>query len=168
MDLNPLEQLNLTTMVAMAAIFLVTFLVLRKVFFLPLLAMMGTRAAKLERSRARYQESNALLEKAQEEVTAISAAAAEAAEHLLEEARGEIASLREAHRARAGAEAEIILSQGREEVARLKATERARLKEHLVTCSRQTLVKMVPEVDEKALQFIVNRVLAPEGAAKEP
>jgi hypothetical protein len=55
MGLNPLEQLNLVTMAAMAAIFLVTFFILRTVLFNPLIDVMEKRAGKLERSRARYQ-----------------------------------------------------------------------------------------------------------------
>jgi F0F1-type ATP synthase membrane subunit b/b' len=168
MDLNPLEQLNLITMVAIASIFLVTFIILRKVFFLPLIEVMETREAKLERSRARYQESSALLEKAKEEAKGIAAEAAGAAEHLFYEARGEVAKLREAKRAQASAEAEIIITRGRDEVARLREAERARLKEHLVTCSKQTLFKMLHEVDEEALRSIVDRVLAAKGTARKP
>jgi len=42
------------------------------------------------------------------------------------------------------------------------------LKEHLLTYSRQTLVKMISEVDDEKLRFMVNRVLAARGAVKKP
>jgi len=168
MNLNPLEQLNLVTMAAMAAIFLVTFFVLRTVLFNPLIDVMEKRANRLERSRARYQETDALIEQAREEAAGIAAGAAETAERLSEDVRRELAGIRESKRALANAEAEKILSSGRAETARLKGAEQARLKDHLLTCSRQTLVKMIPTVDEAALRLVVNRVLTAKGGARQP
>ncbi|NTW59405.1 MAG: ATP synthase F0 subunit B [Nitrospirae bacterium] len=168
MDLNPLEQLNLIAMAAIAAIFLVTLIILRKVFFIPLIDVMEKRAVKLERSRARYEEAGTLIEKAREEAKRIAAEAAETAERLSDEVKEELARIRDSKRAEAGVEAESILTRGRNEIAQLKEAEQARLKEHLLTCSKQTLVKMIPDVDEERLLFVVNRVLAARGAAKEP
>lgn len=166
MNLNPLEQLNLFTMAAIAAIFLVTFFVLKTVLFNPLIDVMEKRAGKLESSRARYQEADVLIEQAREEAARIAAEAGETAERFSEDVRRELAGIRESKRALANAEAEKILASGRAETARLKATEQARLKEHLLTCSRQTLVKMIPTVDEEALRLVVNRVLTARGTAK--
>ncbi len=87
MNLNPLEQLNLITMAAMAAIFLMTFFVLRKLFFIPLIEVMEKRAEKIERARTRYEEAGALLEKAREETREIAAQAAGTAERLAEEVK---------------------------------------------------------------------------------
>jgi len=168
MNLNPLEQLNLITMAAMAAIFLVTFFILKTVFFTPLIDVMEKRAGKLERSRARYQEADVLIEQAREEAARIAAEAGETAERFFEDIRRELAGIRESKRALAGTEAEKILASGRAEVSRLKGTEQARLKEHLLTCSMQTLVKMIPTVDEEALRLVVNRVLTARGTAKQP
>jgi len=166
MDLNPLEQLNLITMAAMAAIFLLTFVVLRKVFFTPLIDVMEKRAGKLERASARYQEADSLIEKAREEAVRIAAEAAETAERLSKEVKGELTTIRELKRAEANAEAEKIIASGRAEVLRLKTTEQARLKDHLLTCSKQTLAKMISQVDEETLRLLVNRVLTARGAAK--
>lgn len=168
MGLNPLEQLNLVTMAAMAAIFLVTFFVLRTVLFNPLIDVMEKRAGRLERSRARYQEADALIEQARQEAAGIAAEAAETAERFSEDVRRELAGIRESKHALANAEAEKIIARGREEVAHLKEAEQSRLKDHLLTCSKQTLIKMIPEVDEETLRFVVNRVLAARGAAKSP
>jgi F-type H+-transporting ATPase subunit b len=163
-----LEQLNLITMAGIAAIFLVTLFVLRHVLFTPLIDVMEKRADKLEKARARYQETSELLEKAQEEAKRIAAEAAEAAERLSDEVKAELTRIRETARARAGAEAETILSRGRVEVSRLKEAEQAKLKEHLRTFSKQTLVKMIHEVNDEALELVVNRVLTAEGEAKRP
>lgn len=166
MNLNPLEQLNLITMAGIAAIFLVTFFILKKAFFTPLINVMEKRDNKLERARARYQETSALLEKAQEEARKTTAEATETAERLSDEVKAELARIRESKRAEASAEAENILAQGREEVARLKEAEQTKLKEHLMTCSKQTLMKMIHEVNEETLELVVNRVLTAKGAAK--
>ncbi len=167
MGLNPLEQLNLMTMAAMAAIFLATFLILRKVFFIPLIAAMEKRGEKIERARARYGEADALLEQAREEAGRISADATRTAERLAEEAKGEVVRVWDAKRAQANSEADAILAKGREEVASLKEAEQARLKKELLACSRQTLVKIIHEVDEDALRLVVSRVLTSRGAGKQ-
>jgi F0F1-type ATP synthase membrane subunit b/b' len=166
MGLNPLEQLNLVTMAAMAAIFLVTFFVLRKVLFNPLIDVMEKRADKFERARAQYQQADALIKQAQEEAARIAAEAAETAERFSADVKRELAGTRESKRALANAEAENILLSGRAEAARIKGTEQSRLKDHLLACSKQTLVKMIPTVDEEALRLVVNRVLTARGAAK--
>jgi len=168
MGLNPLEQLNLVTMAAMAAIFLVTFFILRKVFFIPLIDVMEKRADRLERARVRYQQADALIKQAQEEAARIAAEAAETAERFSADVKRELAGIREAKRALANAEAEKILASGRAKAARIKGTEQSRLKEHLFACSRQTLVKMIPTVDEEALRLVANRVLTAREAAKRP
>lgn len=168
MDLNPLEQLNWITMVAMASIFLATYGILRRVFFTPLLTVMEKRAGKLEKARARYAEARSVTEQAQEESRRIAAEASQAAEQVHDEVKGEIARERESRRATARTEAESILAAGRDEVARLKDEEQAKLKDSLLTCSRQTLSKMIPEVNEETLRFAVNRILAARGALKSP
>ncbi len=168
MGLNPLEQLNLMTMAAMAAIFLATFIILRKVFFIPLIAAMEKRAEKIERARARYGEADALIERTREEAEHITADATRTAERLAEEAKGEIVRVRDAKRSQASSEADNILARGREEVARLKEAEQARLKEELLVCSKQTLVKIIHEVDEDALRLVISRVLTSRGAGKQP
>ncbi len=166
MNLNPLEQLNLITIAVIAAIFLVTFFILKKVFFTPLIDMLEKRTRKLESSRLRYQEADKLIEQAQKEAARIATEAGETAERFSEDIKKELARIGDSKRALVNAEAEKILVAGREEVARLKETEQTRLKDHLLACSRQTLVKMIPTVDEEALRLVVNRVLMARGAAK--
>jgi F-type H+-transporting ATPase subunit b len=166
MTLNPLEQLNLITMAATAAIFLVTLFLLRRVFFLPLLKVMEKRERKLELARLKYKEASALLQKAREEAKRILAEATEETRHLTGSAEEEVMKIQKERRARADGEAEKISVAGREEVSRLKEREQAKMKAHLLTCSRQTLVKLIGEVDEDTLRFVVSRVLMAKGAAK--
>jgi F0F1-type ATP synthase membrane subunit b/b' len=166
MGLNPLEQLNLVTMAAMAAIFLVTFFILRKVLFIPLIEVTEKRANKLERASAQYQQADALVRQAQDEAARIAAVAAETAERFSADVKRELAGIREAKRALANAEADKILASGRAEAVRIKGMEQSQLKDYLLACSRQTLVKMIPTVDEEALRLVVNRVLTAREAVK--
>ncbi len=168
MNLNPLEHLNVITLAAIAAIFLTTFFVLRKLFFIPLIDVMEKRAEKIERALARYGEADALIEKAREEVGHIAAEAAGTAERIAEEAKGEITRVRDAKLSQAGAKADAVLARGREEIAHLKEMEQAKLREQLLACSRQTLLKIIREVDEDALRLVVNRILTARGAARQP
>ncbi len=167
MNLDPLEQLNWITIASMAAIFLATLFLLRKMFFTPLIVAMERRAAQLEKARARYEEIALLRGNAEKEARRISDEATEAAGRLSDEVKAELAKARETRRAKASAEAEDILLHGRQEAARLRGSEEAKLKEHLMTFSRQTLAKMIRDVNEEALELIVNRVLAGKGAARQ-
>jgi F0F1-type ATP synthase membrane subunit b/b' len=166
MTLNPLEQLNLITMAAMAAIFLVTFFLLRRVVFLPLIAVMERREQRLERCRLVEQEASALLRKARGEAERILTEAADQARRLSGAGEEELMRIREERCAPASAEAEKILTTGRGEVLRLAEEEQAKLASHLLTCSRQALVKLIGEVDEDTLRFMVDRVVMARGAAK--
>jgi F-type H+-transporting ATPase subunit b len=166
MTLNPLEQLNLITMAAIAAIFLVTLFLLRRVAFLPLIEVMERRERRLERCRRVEQEASALLRKTQGEAERILAEAADQARHLSEAGEEELMRIREERCALASGEAEKILATGREEVLRLAEEEKAKLISHLLTCSRQALVKLIGEVDEDTLRFMVDRVVMSRGAEK--
>jgi F0F1-type ATP synthase membrane subunit b/b' len=166
MTLNPLEQLNLITMAAMAAIFLVTLFLLKRVIFLPLIAVMEKRERRLERSRLAEQEASALLGKARAEAERILTEAADQASRLSGAVEGDLMRIREEKCALASAEAEKILATGRGEVLSLAEEEQAKLAPSLLTCSRQALVKLIGEVDEDTLRFMVDRVVTTRAAAK--
>lgn len=166
MTLNPLGQLNLITMAAMAAIFLVTFFLLRKVVFLPLIAVMERRERRLERCRLLDQEATSLLRNARGEAEKILTDASDHARRLLGAAEEELVRTREERCALASGEAENILAMGRGEILRLSKEEQATLAAHLLACSRQVLVKLIGEVDEDMLRLMVDRVVTARRAAK--
>jgi F0F1-type ATP synthase membrane subunit b/b' len=159
-SLNPLEQLDPVAIVAVAAIFLVTYLVLRKLLFLPLLSVMERRAQRLDAARAARDQADALVTRARGEADAIVAGAREAADRLDREVKEELARLGQARRAEAGARAQEIVAAGRDEAARLREAEDARLADELLPLSRQALQKLLGAVDEEALRVMVARVLA--------
>jgi F-type H+-transporting ATPase subunit b len=166
MSLNPLEQIDLATMAAVAVIFLATSLILRKMFFLPLIGVMEKRARKLEHARAIYDNAEALIERARNEAARMAAETSEAADRMAKEAQDELTRTRDASIAEANAKAQTILARGRNEVAQVREAEQAKLREQLLVCSRQTLAKMIGDVNEDSLRFIVSRVLTAREAAE--
>lgn len=160
MSLNPLEQLNVVVMMAVAAIWLATFVVLRRVLLLPLLAVMERRQQKLDASSVIEREARALLEDAQQAAAKITDAAKAAAERTAADTKDELSREREARLAVANQRARDVLTRGREEIASMRAAEHAKLEQQLVLRSRQALLKLTPGVDEDALRIIVARVLA--------
>jgi F0F1-type ATP synthase membrane subunit b/b' len=160
MVLDPLAQIDLVAIGGVAAIFLATFLVLRRIFFGPLIEVMERRALRVETARARRAEAERLLEGARHQAEGILAAAREEAGRVADAMRQERIELSEGKRAAADAEAGAILARGREEVLALRSSEEARLAEGLCACVGQTLTRMVGHVDERTVRFLVNRALA--------
>ena len=164
MSLDPLAQLNLVTIGATVLIFLLTLLLLRRICFLPLLAVMERRAARVEAALARKLEADRLLDAARIEADRVLGAAREQAERLAARTREEAAQLRAERLAAARAEAEAIQTRGGEEVAALRQTEAARLEAELCGSVSRTLARIVGQVDESAVRFMVNRVLTAKEA----
>ena len=160
MILDPLSQIHPVTMAAIIVIFLVTLFLLRRIFFLPLLAVMQQRTARIEAARAGKAEAERLLERARAEAEQALAAAREEATRLAARVEAEAAALRVERLARAAAEAEAILAAGREEVQALGRAEEARLAEELHACAVQALTRMIGTVDDAALRLVLKRVLA--------
>ncbi len=160
MVLDPLAQVDLTTIVAVVAIFLVTFALLRRTCFLPLLDAMERRSARIEAARARRADVEARLADARHQAEGILERARAEATGIAAAAREERSREREARIARASAEAEAVLAQGREEVAALRRSEDARLADELCTCVARVLTTLVGSVDPKTVRFLVNRALA--------
>lgn len=159
MALNPLAQINLITIISLIALFIVTYFVLKRVFFDPYITVMEKRSKKIEKSRDILLEAWALKENAQREAERIMAEAREETEHITKEAKEEMARIREAKVAQANAEADKILAKGREEILRLKESEQTKLREDLFSCVSQTLAKLVGKVDERTVQSMANKAL---------
>ncbi len=168
MSLNPIDQLNVVTIGAVVAIWLATFLVLRRLLLVPLLAVMQRRALKIEAAAATEADSRALVERAQAEAARIAAEAAAAAERVDRDVKDELLRQREARLAEANAQAQAVSARGREEIAGIRAAEEARVEEQLFACSRQALLKVTERVDDAALRIVVRRVLSGREAGRQP
>ena len=160
MSLDPLAQIHLITIAAVIGIALATMLLLRPIFFLPLLEVMARRAARIDAAQVQQAEAEALLQGARRDLeVALAAAKTEAAQRtaqLMESAT----AIRSDLLAKASAEAEALLVTGRAEILGLKQAEEARLSEELSACVGQALTAMIGPVDGAALRFVVKRVLA--------
>lgn len=160
MPLDPIAQINVTTLVATFAIFLITFLVLRKVFFIPVIEALDRRDAKLENGRDLRSAALATLAAANQEAQEIKAAAVAERERVFAEARAATAGEREAALAKARAQAEKIVAAGREDITAREAAERAQMKSALITSVTQALSKIVEGVDEQMVAALVESELA--------
>jgi F0F1-type ATP synthase membrane subunit b/b' len=167
MVLNPLAQINFITIGVLAVIFLVTFFLLRWIFFFPVIEVMEKRAASIETARTKKGEAESLFSSAQLKAEEIFAEARTEAERIADVAKEEVIKMRGAKIAQANAEADAILSKGSDEVLALKQSEEAKLKEELWVCVNQTLTKMIGPVDEKKVRFMVNKVLAEKGIGRQ-
>jgi F0F1-type ATP synthase membrane subunit b/b' len=160
MVLDPLAQIDPTTIGAVIVIFLVTLAVLRRVCFVPLLDAMERRDVHIEAARARRAQADALLAEARLEAERILESARAEAGRVGGAAREERARERAARLAEATSVAAGALAHGHEEVAALRRSEQAQLAEELCACARQVLSRTVGAVDEKKLRFLVTRTLA--------
>jgi F0F1-type ATP synthase membrane subunit b/b' len=164
MSLDPISQLNLVTIVGVVVLFVITLLILNRVFFAPLLGVMQSRDAKIEKGRQIRAEAERLIAEAQllaEQVRTDSAAERERAVTAI---RADIAASRDARVARAMAEGEAILAAGRDEVAKVRASEQAKMRDSLTACVVETLSSMLERVDERAVRAMVDRQLAQKAA----
>lgn len=164
MVLDPLAQINPVTMVAIIVIFLATFVLLRRIYFLPLIEVMERRAARIAQARARKAEADARLHDGQLEAERIRAAAVADAARLVEQVAAQSAEIRNGRMARATAEAEAILASGRDEVRALRQTESAKLEDELRACVTTMLTHIVGTVDDAAVRLTVKRALATKEA----
>jgi F-type H+-transporting ATPase subunit b len=164
MALNPLAQIQVVTIAAVIVIFLVTLLLLRRVFFLPLIEVMERRAARIGSARAREAEADELAANAQREAEQARALTQAEATRVLAQTREDIAASRSARMAQARAEAEAILAKGREDVRALKQVEEGRLATELSACATAALRRAIGPVDDAAVRLVVKRVLAAHAA----
>jgi F0F1-type ATP synthase membrane subunit b/b' len=160
MALDPLAQLNLVTILAIILITGATLLLLRRTFFLPVIGVMESRAAKIEAARARKAAALAALQAAEADAERMLAAAGVETARLVAGVQEQIAGLRTERLARAGAEAEALLARGREEMVALVQAEENRLQTELCDCVSRTLATMIGQVDDSAVRLMVHRVLA--------
>lgn len=160
MSLDPLAQLHVVTIGAIALIFCGTLWILRRVCLLPLIEVMERRHARVEGARAGRAEADRALLAAREAEEATLAAAREQAGRRAAAMEEELARLRTERLARAAAEADAVLARGREEAAALRHAEAGRLRDELRSCADQTLTRMIGPVNGDAVMLIVSRVLA--------
>jgi F0F1-type ATP synthase membrane subunit b/b' len=160
MELNPINQLNPVTIGATIVTFTATYVVMRKVFFLPLIEVMERRNAHRVEAEGRYSEAEGILSRAEEESRAILARSDEKVRELVEQTRAKAEEGHEATLAAARAMAENALERGRAAIAEEAGAERARLRADAVECVSLSCEKLFGRVDRSAVEANVDRVIA--------
>lgn len=164
MTLDPLAQIHLVTIAAIIGIALATLLLLRPIFFLPILEVMARRAERIDAARTRKAEAQALLQGARHELDQAIATAKVEAARVAAQAMEEAAVVRRERLAKATAEAEALLAAGRAEIVALKQAEAERLARELCACAGKALTAMIGPVDDAGVRFVVNQVLGSTAA----
>ncbi|HUM12737.1 MAG TPA: hypothetical protein VLT82_17445 [Myxococcaceae bacterium] len=164
MALDPLKQIDLVVIGGVAVAFLITYFLLRRIFFGPLIEVMERRALRIETARSRRAEAERSLEDAQRRAAALLQAARDEGARLADAAREASVKVSEARRAEIGPEVEAIRARGRDEVLALRRSAETRLAEELCACVGQTVAKMIGRVDERTVRFLVTRTLAEKEA----
>jgi F0F1-type ATP synthase membrane subunit b/b' len=160
MELNPLKQLDPAVVVATIATFSVTYAVMRKVYFLPTIAVMERRNARRLEAEDKYAEIQRLLADAEQEAARIHEEANEKAREEAEQSRAESAVAREARLAAARAQAEALLEEGRASVREEAESERAKLRTEALECVSLSCEKLFGTVDRAVVESNVDRVIA--------
>ncbi len=163
MALNPLDQINPITVVGIMIIFTVTYFILRKTLFLPVVQVMDNRAKKIKSGRATIARAEFLLCDAQGKAERILTEAQEEAERITEESKKETAGLKEQDIAQANKKADAILFKEQKEIRLLKQTEQDKLEQGLIYCVSKTLKKSIGYTDEKVILSMITKVLATRG-----
>jgi len=167
MPLNPIQQLNLVTIVSIVVLFVITLLALRRVFFGPLLAVMLARDAKIEKGRQVREEAGRVIADAQLIAETVRNDSAAKKEQAVAAIKADIAAARDELIARATAQADAILAAGLDEVGQMRVTEQAKMRVSLASSVVETLSGLIDTVDERTVRAMVDRQLA-EKAVEGP
>jgi F0F1-type ATP synthase membrane subunit b/b' len=160
MELNPLKQLNPAVVAATIATFTVTYVVMRKVFYLPTIEVMERRNVRRLEADEKYAEAQSALAEAEGEATRIREEADAQVREAVEQSRSKVESERESRLAAARAAAEILLEQGRAAMSEEAELERASLRSEVVECVSLSCEKLFGRVDRAVVESNVDRVIA--------
>jgi F0F1-type ATP synthase membrane subunit b/b' len=161
---DPLAQIDPLAIAGVSAIFLVTFLLLRRMCLVPLVEVMERRAGRIEAAGAARAEAEGVLRQARAEADRLLAAAREEAGRIAEAAKEERSRAREARMAVARESADAAVAAGREAIQSLARAQEAAVADHLRACVCEILTRLVGEVDEPRVRFLVARALAAKEA----
>ena len=160
MELNPIKQLDPAVIGATVATFTVTYIVMRKVFFTPVIDVMEKRHARAQAAEEKYAEANEIVATAETECGRIREAANEDVNALLSKSRAKVEEVRETRLGEARAEAERLLDEGRAAIREEAELERARLRSEAVECVSLSCEKLFGRADPAVVESNVDRVIA--------
>lgn len=160
MNLNPISQLDPLVIVAAAAIFLLTFFALRKVFVLPYVEVMEARESLCDEAEYCVTEAETVQRDADLEAEAILREAAQTAERVRTEAAQAVEQYRRAVVESAQHTASQRLEAGRLEIAAYKDAQLAAVGEQAVSCVGLACHQLLGDGEEPAVAATVGRVMS--------
>ena len=160
MDLNPLNQINPTVIVAEMAIFTGMYVGLRRWFVLPYLKVIEERQARIEEGDARVAEAERLLADSAAEAETLLSQAHEKADRIVRESHEEADAERRRIVQAALDEVSAYLEEGRAEVARARQTEISGQRDEAVECVTVACGKLMGRADGELAAEAVDRLLA--------
>lgn len=159
MGLNPIQQLNAVTILGMIAVFWVTFVALKAIFFNPILDVVVARREKIAASRAKLCEADEVVQAARAEAEVILAEVDEQAEKIARETTEDAEAQRQEKVVAAKEESDRILAEGRIQVADVRKEEEEKVRHELVGCTKIACDKLVGKVDGRLVESIVDKVM---------
>lgn len=160
MELNPIKQIDPMVIGATVATFTITYVVMRKAFFLPVIDVMERRHARAIAADQKYREADEIVGAAESECDEIREAANEQVSALVAKSRAKADEARESRLAEARAEAERRLEEGRAAIREEADLERAKLRSEAVECVSLSCEKLFGQADPAVVESHVDRVIA--------
>lgn len=159
-QLNPLEQINPAVIGAAVAVVVVTYFVLRKLFFLPYIAVMDERATRVEAARALREEARGIADNAAWEVADIESKMKLAVAEAERGAEEQSAAYHKDTIAATVAEIDESLKRGRLDITADAEKEAAGLRTQAIDCVGLACEQLLTRRDSMLIESAVDRALA--------
>ena len=159
-SLNPLDQIQIPVILTIMGIVVVTYFLLRRVFFAPYVAVMEEREMALEAAESIIAEAERTVADAEPEVLRLVAEAREKADGLLRRTREEDDAYRRQVVEAAMLESSQTLERGRADIASGREAEVASLREQAIECVTLACDKLLGSSDPDAVAAACDKLLA--------
>ena len=160
MDLNPLNQIVPVTIGSTMAIFLGTFAVVRKAYFLPYVHVMEAREARFERAKEQHSEADRMWAESEAIATEVVSSAQAEADSIVKAGKDQSERERKTILEDAMQEVTGTLERGRAEIAKARESELATLRQQAADCVGLACEKLVGGVDRITVESAVDKLIA--------
>lgn len=164
MELNPLAQLNAIAIVGAAAVFVLTYFALRRVWVDRVVAVMEARRARTDEAARMCAEARRTIAFAEEEAARIVGEARLEAETFLEGERQCALKESEVRLTEAHQRVELRLEEGRVAVSKERDAELELMRREAEECVQLVCSKLLGEVDAQVVSSAVDGRLGKEAA----
>lgn len=160
MNLNPIDQISPTVIVAIVLIIVATYFALRRVYVLPYLGVLEERERLFEAADAMNAEATQRVAAAGVDAERVVAEAVAEAEAMRAEARERAETDRRIRIAEATNAAAVQLDEGRARIASARAAELDRLRTEADECVHLACGQLVGSVDDELVATTIERLIA--------